>query len=119
NYVKSGSRRSSCVLELGRGMFRTGSALSLGGGRASAVTSGDELSPAATLAGECSYTRTPVMCTVLPISVIDAPRPLSIMIQASLTVLCEPEDVRRVMPPNGPDASEMTSACRPGVASVI
>src|SRR6516164_7101725 len=60
------------------------------------------------------YTRTPVMCTELPVSVIDAPRPLSIAMPASLTVMRAPVDVRRVMPPNGPGASEMTTACRPG-----
>src|SRR5262245_11222167 len=59
------------------------------------------------------------MWTVLPVSVIDAPCPLSITIPVSLTVMRAPEDVRRVTPPVGPGASEMVTACLPGVTSVI
>ena len=59
------------------------------------------------------------MCTVLPVSVIDAPCPLSITIPDSLTVIRAPVDVRSATPPEVPGASEMTTACRPGVTRVI
>src|SRR3954451_4654191 len=60
------------------------------------------------------YAITPVTCTRLPESVIEAPWPLSITIPASVIEMCAPA-IFSVMPPLGPATSDISSERPPVV----